>query len=426
MVLQSQLFRGDPKLEAAAVSDPAHIVPGATGDHVRKIQLALIRLDGATIAPDGVYGPATAAAVLAYKQKRNIINRSYQTKADNIVGKMTMAALDKEMLEAELKPVLLQPMHPLARMPISRPTRGPLLAFNIAGSSLMNITDLRPAPVHPPSTPGPGLMQEEVIIAQGSIGTIRVLGGAGGNLVRSQKIQFYGRAKNMSQVAKLRGAKAPSKDFEEIDILNDDTTVTYDALNCGETFFQARVSPPQPPQKLSNIMRLLSLVDKSATLTLPPGDYSPEPNFKSGLVSKQGTPLNPKPGRKINIFGEGESSGFEDYSSDIDFCSHTFSNGNGPAGAIVGHRPWTADPRKPPGIADKSVNNICLRGSPIAQLTINEILRIGASKCRVTYAEARGRENCDRLRAGLAGAKVIDEGNWGTGGTGRAIVFELS
>jgi hypothetical protein len=173
-------------------------------------------------------------------------------------------------------------------------------------------------------------------------------------------------------------------------------------------------------------MRLLSLVDKSTTLKLPPGDYSPEPNLKSALVSKQGTPLDPKPGRRINIFGEGESSGFEDYSTNIDFCSHSFSNGNGPAGALTGHRPWTADPRKGPRIDDKSVNNICCRGSPIAQVTVNEILRIGASKCRVTYAEAKGRANCDRLRTLLSGAKVIDEGNWGTGGTGRAIVLELS
>ena len=35
------LFAGDPKLEAAAVSDPAHIKKGAIGDHVRKIQVAL-------------------------------------------------------------------------------------------------------------------------------------------------------------------------------------------------------------------------------------------------------------------------------------------------------------------------------------------------------------------------------------------------
>ncbi|MBL8821841.1 MAG: peptidoglycan-binding protein [Planctomycetia bacterium] len=101
MAVQSQLFRGDPKLEAASVSDPAHIVPGAAGEHVRKIQQALIALDGATIAADGNYGPATAAAVLAYKRKRNIINPSYQTQADNIVGKMTMAALDREMLAKE-------------------------------------------------------------------------------------------------------------------------------------------------------------------------------------------------------------------------------------------------------------------------------------------------------------------------------------
>jgi peptidoglycan hydrolase-like protein with peptidoglycan-binding domain len=101
VALQSQLFRDNPKLEAAAVSDPAHIVPGARGDHVRKIQLALIELDGADIDSDGIYGPATAAAVLAYKQKRQIINRSYQQQADNIVGKMTMAALDRDMLKAE-------------------------------------------------------------------------------------------------------------------------------------------------------------------------------------------------------------------------------------------------------------------------------------------------------------------------------------
>jgi hypothetical protein len=100
-MLQSLLFRGDPKLEAAAVSDSAHIVQGARGDHVGKIQLALISIDNASIAADGVYGPATAAAVLAYKTKRGIINLSYQTQADNIVGKMTIAALDREMLDLE-------------------------------------------------------------------------------------------------------------------------------------------------------------------------------------------------------------------------------------------------------------------------------------------------------------------------------------
>ena len=100
-MLKSQLFRGDAKLEAAAASPLAHIVPGARGDHVRKIQLALNQLDNAGLDPDGIYGQATANAVLAFKQKRGIINRSYQTEADNIVGIMTMAALDDEMAASE-------------------------------------------------------------------------------------------------------------------------------------------------------------------------------------------------------------------------------------------------------------------------------------------------------------------------------------
>jgi hypothetical protein len=97
MGLRSQLFRGDSKLEAAAVSHNSHITPGSIGPHVAKIQRALNILDGANLKEDGNYGPGTAAAVLAYKRKRNIINRSYQTQADNIVGIMTIAALDDEL-----------------------------------------------------------------------------------------------------------------------------------------------------------------------------------------------------------------------------------------------------------------------------------------------------------------------------------------
>jgi hypothetical protein len=101
MALQSQLFRGDPKLEAAAVSDPAHLLPGASGPHVAKIQQALILIDRAAIAPDGAYGQATAAAVSEFKEKRQILN--LQSQIDNIVGKKTMAALDSEMLALEAR-----------------------------------------------------------------------------------------------------------------------------------------------------------------------------------------------------------------------------------------------------------------------------------------------------------------------------------
>lgn len=104
MALRSLLLQGDAKLEAAAVSDPSHITPGARGPHVEKIQTALNLLDNAGLDVDGDYGRGTAAAVLAFKQKRNIVNPAYQTQADNIVGKMTMASLDNELLAKEKSP----------------------------------------------------------------------------------------------------------------------------------------------------------------------------------------------------------------------------------------------------------------------------------------------------------------------------------
>jgi hypothetical protein len=105
MGLQSQFFGGDSALEACLIYDHSHVIQGAAGDHVSKIQTALSALDNLKIDSGELsakrYGPSTAAAVLTFKKKRNIINRSYQTQADDIVGKMTIAVLDKEMLARE-------------------------------------------------------------------------------------------------------------------------------------------------------------------------------------------------------------------------------------------------------------------------------------------------------------------------------------
>jgi peptidoglycan hydrolase-like protein with peptidoglycan-binding domain len=105
VALKSNLLAEDHALEACLISDPAHIIPGAVGDHVSKIQIALAILDQGSIQRDEVlskrYGPSTAAAVLAFKRKRNIVNYSYETEADNIVGKMTIQALDTEMYAVE-------------------------------------------------------------------------------------------------------------------------------------------------------------------------------------------------------------------------------------------------------------------------------------------------------------------------------------
>jgi hypothetical protein len=110
MALQSRLFRGDNALESCLVKDAAHIVEGARGSHVNKIQRALVLLDGALIDGNEIlaelYGRSTANAVLAYKRKRRIINPAYQNTADNIVGRMTIASLDKEMAIGESRPPL--------------------------------------------------------------------------------------------------------------------------------------------------------------------------------------------------------------------------------------------------------------------------------------------------------------------------------
>ena len=105
MALFSRSFRGVKALEACLVSDSAHVTLGTVGTHVPRIQKALMMIDRVVVDANEVetmrYGASTAAAVLAYKKKRNIINRSYQTQADNIVGKMTIQSLDKDMSAAE-------------------------------------------------------------------------------------------------------------------------------------------------------------------------------------------------------------------------------------------------------------------------------------------------------------------------------------
>lgn len=196
MALKSELLRGDPKLEAAATSDPAHIKQGASGEHVRKIQQALIRLDGATLDADGQYGAATAAAVLAYKKKRNIVNRAYQTEADNIVGKMTVAALDEELLRPTLVPVVI-----IGKPGFSRYPRMLGFAISDAGvgdapASLFKLTavvrgnpyvstNAQPFPGVPPSIPPHKTYQVDVSIqpplAAGQAVDIEIINGSTAN-----------------------------------------------------------------------------------------------------------------------------------------------------------------------------------------------------------------------------------------------------
>jgi|SRR4029077_21144150 hypothetical protein len=108
MALQSNLFASDKALQACAVDNRAHVTRGSVGPHVRKIQAALIYLDSLSIDQSELktcsYGPSTAAAVLAFKKARKIVNRAYQTTEDDIVGIMTIAAMDRELHKRQVVP----------------------------------------------------------------------------------------------------------------------------------------------------------------------------------------------------------------------------------------------------------------------------------------------------------------------------------
>jgi len=104
--LKSKLFNGDARLAACLVDHAKHVTQGDRGPHVGKIQCAVLALEGGAISgrelAESRYGRTTATAVLAYKTRRKIINFSYQTKPDDIVGKMTIRSLDNEMVVVEL------------------------------------------------------------------------------------------------------------------------------------------------------------------------------------------------------------------------------------------------------------------------------------------------------------------------------------
>lgn len=107
--LVSKHFRDNERLQKCLVSPPDHVTPGSQGKHVALIQEAIIRLGAGVIGASEIasefYGESTKQSVLKYKgPPRNIINKTYQSTPDNIVGQMTIDRLDDEMQELEKVP----------------------------------------------------------------------------------------------------------------------------------------------------------------------------------------------------------------------------------------------------------------------------------------------------------------------------------
>ena len=117
MPLESDLFtkpKRNDRLEACLLEDTAHVtlrVPRERGDHVSRIQAALFLVMPDVNLQDELgsaeYGPLTAEAVFRFKDTRTpkILNQAlHQTVPDNIVGKLTIKELDKELLKKQGKP----------------------------------------------------------------------------------------------------------------------------------------------------------------------------------------------------------------------------------------------------------------------------------------------------------------------------------
>lgn len=100
MLLSSRLFQDDVALKNCANLDAHHVVPGSSGDHVRKLQTALMICFDADIDPSELgsawFGPSTQAAVLAFKSSRGILN--YRGQIDPIIGIKTIRQLDRELV----------------------------------------------------------------------------------------------------------------------------------------------------------------------------------------------------------------------------------------------------------------------------------------------------------------------------------------
>ncbi|HEY7425978.1 MAG TPA: hypothetical protein VH682_17240 [Gemmataceae bacterium] len=139
-----------------------------------RIQSALMRLRFLevpdAVAEHGHYGLRTAAAVLAYKQAFQIINRRYQTQADNIVGRMTIASLDHAIWVldgaggAPRAPSWLGP-HPRTAKPLtgpSGPNQPPVVQslVSVAGHSSVGTAD--DEPFVPPLSEFPADMQATI------------------------------------------------------------------------------------------------------------------------------------------------------------------------------------------------------------------------------------------------------------------------
>jgi hypothetical protein len=162
--------------------------------------------------------------VLKYKTKRNIVNRAYQSSPDNIVGKMTIASLDRELAAAEQqkqKDPVIVPIFP-------RP--GPVDPDFLVKSRHNPTARSAFAPASATSVPAslnlvgstPNFPSSQLTINTGEDGKFRVLNGKDESLIISN-----------FRIAVLIDSEDANKEKAGLAITSDDQTFTVRGKSAG-------------------------------------------------------------------------------------------------------------------------------------------------------------------------------------------------
>lgn len=429
MPLQSKLLSGDPKLEACLVSDPAHVTPGSRGDHVKKIQIALNQLSNAGLDEDGIYGPATSKAVTDYKNhpSRRIL-QPYQTTADEIVGKRTIASLDSELLAKESAPsgaFDIVVLRPTPRAPVySRSSFTPIVAFAIPFQLVdaqLGVTVIDPPKPVKSIRLKPRETAEFLLKNPGSHGGafIQCVNSPAAKGDCKDRIAWLWTPGDADRLAPEPTGKAAVVDAttpasfgnNRMFLVKGDQKVSLDGFNVGDAVLSA-TSDAGKTVSVQVMVRAVSAgpTPRAALTKFTAGSKffsaerdeggEPDPHNVFG-----GRPVSPqRGGRLINLGGEQETPEFEDYQVSLGFSGYarTFTSDK------FVFRPLVDDPDPSVGIAPKSASHICMRGSPFTDEFSAAIKSIAQAGCIFTMSNGH-KPHRDKAKAVLGGTVLEDD-----------------
>jgi len=408
MPLQSVLLSRDAKLQSCLVSDAAHVTPGARGTHVARIQMALNQLSDAALTVDGAYGLATASAVMAYKNdpSRRILQPSQKT-ADNIVGKGTIASLDREMLLKERQPA------GELRITVLRPRTGPVAQRPATERSAVTLAFKLPA-IFADTLPNviinPTLPSKSVSLRPREFSQLLIQNPGGNTIVHcintppargdvTPKICWLWDP-DLPQTDRLvpepvgQGLEPNETNGNRFFLVRKgDKPLNADAFRPGDSTIIATNAAGQQVS-IQVVVRAANPgpVARPPLTKLEPGSKFFSASRENGgepdpLSVFSGRPVNPnRGGRLINLGGEQETPEFEDYQVSLGFSGYAKPHTN--MKAVF--RPVFDDPDPAVGIPPKSASHICIRGNPLTGEFINAIKTIGQPGCLFTFSGAPG------------------------------------